>query len=98
RSYGDWSSDVCSSDLKKLREKAVWEKGKPVPADYHAWLKQNVAERQVAKEQPDPAARAKSARSLRASYTKPAISHASIGPSCAQIGRASCRERVESAG
>src|SRR4051812_31498076 len=67
----------------KLRAKAVWEGGKPVPENFHAWLKQNVAERQVAKEKPDAAAKAKSAKSLKASYTKPAISHGSIGPSCA---------------
>ena len=67
----------------KLRAKAVWEGGKPVPGNYHAWLKQNVAQREIAKEKPDAAAKAKSAKRLSASYTKPAISHGSIGPSCA---------------
>jgi CO/xanthine dehydrogenase Mo-binding subunit len=67
----------------KLRAKAVWEGGQPVPEDFHAWLTKNVAERQIAKEKPDPAAKAKSARTLKATYTKPAISHGSIGPSCA---------------
>src|SRR6185436_13611380 len=68
---------------KKLREKCAWEKGKPVPENYHAWLRQNVAERQIAKETPSPEAKAKGVKQLKASYTKPAISHGSIGPSCA---------------
>ena len=66
--------EVAIAAAKKLREKAVWEKGKPVPADYHAWLKQNVAERQVAKEQPDAAA--------RASATNPLPSFAQMLPEC----------------
>ncbi|HZQ71758.1 MAG TPA: molybdopterin cofactor-binding domain-containing protein [Burkholderiales bacterium] len=67
----------------KLRAAAVWERGKPVPEDYHAWLRQNVAQREIAKEQADAAAKARGVKRLSASYTKPAISHASIGPSCA---------------
>ncbi|HEY6822700.1 MAG TPA: molybdopterin cofactor-binding domain-containing protein [Burkholderiales bacterium] len=67
----------------KLRAKAVWEAGKAAPENYHAWLKQNVAQREIAREKPDAAAKAKSVKKLSASYTKPAISHGSIGPSCA---------------
>ena len=67
----------------RLRTKVVWEKGTPVPDDYHAWLRQHVAERQVCKETANPQAKATGAKTLRASYTKPAIAHASIGPSCA---------------
>jgi CO/xanthine dehydrogenase Mo-binding subunit len=75
--------EVAVSAAKKLRDKCVWEKGQAVPENYHAWLKQNVAERQVAKEAADAAAKAKGVKHLKASYTKPSISHGSIGPSCA---------------
>ena len=67
----------------KLRAKCTWEEGAPVPGDIHAWLKQHVAERHLAKEKSDPAAKARGTRQLRAAYTKPYIAHASIGPSCA---------------
>jgi len=67
----------------KLRAKCTWEAAPPVPADIHAWLKQHVAERNIAKEKADPAAKARGAKRVKASYTKPYIAHASIGPSCA---------------
>jgi CO/xanthine dehydrogenase Mo-binding subunit len=63
----------------RLRAKAQWEDA-PVPEDYFAWLRQNVAERSVIKEVRGEAG---GARTLKASYTKPFIAHASIGPSCA---------------
>ena len=75
--------EVAIAAAKRLREKSVWEKGAPVPEDYHAWLRQRVAEREVCKEVSNPQAKAAAAKTLRASYTKPAIAHASIGPSCA---------------
>src|SRR5439155_22034109 len=61
----------------KLRAKAQWEET-PVPEDYHAWLRQNVTERSIVKEsgsEPDSG--------IKASYSKPFIAHASIGPSFA---------------
>ena len=67
----------------KLRTKCTWDAAPAVPADIHAWLKQHVAERNIAKEKSDPAARARGAKRVKASYTKPYIAHASIGPSCA---------------
>ena len=68
---------------KQLRAGAQWENAPPVPEDFHAWMKAHVAERIVAKEQADPAAKARGAKRVRAAYTKPFVAHASIGPSCA---------------
>ncbi|HYG55638.1 MAG TPA: molybdopterin cofactor-binding domain-containing protein [Burkholderiales bacterium] len=62
--------------LKKV--KATWEYT-AVPDDMHAWLRGNVTERLVAKEVKGGG----SGKVLKASYTKPFIAHASIGPSCA---------------
>jgi len=67
----------------KLRAKCVWEQGAAVPDDIYGWLKNNVAERNISKELIDNAARARGVKQVRASYTKPYIAHASIGPSCA---------------
>jgi nicotinate dehydrogenase subunit B len=67
----------------KLRAKCTWEQAPRVPDDIHGWLKQHVAERIVSKEKADPAAAARGAKRIKASYTKPHIAHASIGPSCA---------------
>jgi CO/xanthine dehydrogenase Mo-binding subunit len=67
----------------KLRAKCVWEPGPSVPEDIHAWLKQHVAERNIAKEKSDQGAKARSVRRVQAAYSKPYIAHASIGPSCA---------------
>ena len=63
----------------KLRAKAVWEDS-PVPEDFHAWLKANLTERVITKE---ARSEVRGERTLKASYTKPFIAHASIGPSCA---------------
>ena len=68
---------------KKLRAKARWEAGPAVPEDFPAWLRSHVAEDLVSKEKTDPAAKARGVRRLQATYTKPLIAHASIGPSCA---------------
>jgi CO/xanthine dehydrogenase Mo-binding subunit len=67
----------------KLRAKCVWEGSAPVPDDIHAWLKAHAAQRVVSKELADPAAAARGVKRVEASYTKPYIAHASIGPSCA---------------
>src|SRR5688572_22274032 len=67
----------------KLRAKCVWEDAPRVPDDIHAWLKQHVAERNIAKEKADPAGKARGVKRVQAAYTKPYIAHASIGPSCA---------------
>jgi CO/xanthine dehydrogenase Mo-binding subunit len=68
---------------KKARAGASWEEGPRVPEDIHAWLKENVAEDHVAKEKVDAAAKARGAKRVQATYRKPYIAHASIGPSCA---------------
>jgi CO/xanthine dehydrogenase Mo-binding subunit len=67
----------------KLRVRCTWEPMPPVPDDIHGWLKQHVAERNVAKEKADAAAKARGIKRVQAAYTKPYIAHASIGPSCA---------------
>ena len=69
--------------MKKLRTRAKWAPGPDMPADYYAWLKAHVAQDIVSKEVADPAARAKGVKRVQASYRKPFIAHASIGPSCA---------------
>jgi len=68
---------------KKARASATWKEGSRVPEDIHAWLKAHVAEDHVAKESPDPAAKARGVKRVQATYRKPYIAHASIGPSCA---------------
>jgi nicotinate dehydrogenase subunit B len=67
----------------KLRAKCRWEGAAEVPGDTRAWLKSHVAERNIAKENADPAAKARGVKRVQASYSKPYIAHASIGPSCA---------------
>jgi nicotinate dehydrogenase subunit B len=67
----------------KLRAKSTWELRPAAPQDFHAWLKQHVAESNIAKEKADPAAKERGVKRVQASYTKPFIAHASIGPSCA---------------
>ncbi|MEA3195677.1 MAG: nicotinate dehydrogenase subunit [Betaproteobacteria bacterium] len=68
---------------KALRARAKWEAGPRAPDDWAGWLKAHVAQDIVSKEIVDEAARARGEKRLRASYSKPLIAHASIGPSCA---------------
>ncbi|MFL6564709.1 MAG: molybdopterin cofactor-binding domain-containing protein [Burkholderiales bacterium] len=71
--------ELAIAAAAKLRAKALW-KETPVPEDFHGWLRQNVTSRTILKEvqgNPPPG------KSIRASYSKPFIAHASIGPSCA---------------
>jgi len=67
----------------RLRDKSAWEFAPDAPADFHAWLKQHVAEHNIAREKLDAQAKARSVTRVQAAYTKPFIAHASIGPSCA---------------
>jgi len=69
--------------MKKLRAGATLEEGSSVPEDIHAWLKAHVAEDHVAKESLDAEAKARGVKRVQATYRKPYIAHASIGPSCA---------------
>jgi CO/xanthine dehydrogenase Mo-binding subunit len=71
--------ELAIAAAASLRAKAVWKES-PVPEDFHAWLRENVSTRTILKEvkgNPPPG------KSIRASYSKPFIAHASIGPSCA---------------
>ena len=71
--------ELAIAAAAKLRAKATWQES-PVPEDFHAWLRNNVTERMVLKE---IRGEGQEGKSLRASYSKPFIAHASIGPSCA---------------
>jgi CO/xanthine dehydrogenase Mo-binding subunit len=75
--------EVAIAAQRMLRQSARWEKLAALPQNIHAWLKQHAAEHRVISEKEDVAPRARTKRTLEASYTKPFISHASIGPSCA---------------
>jgi CO/xanthine dehydrogenase Mo-binding subunit len=66
-----------------LRAAASWKEASPLPKDIHAWLKENAADHRVISEKADAGAKSREARTLVASYSKPYLSHASIGPSCA---------------
>ena len=71
--------ELAIAAAAKLRAKAVWKES-PVPENFHGWLRQNVTSRTILKEiqgSPPPG------KSITASYSKPFIAHASIGPSCA---------------
>jgi CO/xanthine dehydrogenase Mo-binding subunit len=71
--------ELAIAAAAKLRAKAAWNET-PVPEDFHGWLRENVTQRSVLKEvkgSPPPG------KSVKASYSKPFIAHASIGPSCA---------------
>ena len=41
-----------------------------MPDDFHGWLKEHVSERHPAKEQSDPAAKARAKQTLKAEYRK----------------------------
>src|SRR5712671_4753908 len=76
--------DVAISAQRALRLAASWREIDPMPQDVHAWLKEHAAERRVISEKENVEAKSRDVKVvLQASYTKPYISHASIGPSCA---------------
>ncbi len=77
------SEPAAIAAAKKVAAGARWQDGPQWPADWAAWLKSHVAETQTAKESVDAAAKARGAKRVQASYAKPPIAHASIGPSCA---------------
>ncbi len=74
---------VAVAAQRILRDASTWEESAPLPGDIHGWLKQNAVDHRVISEKSDAAAKQRSSRTLEASYEKPYISHASIGPSCA---------------
>ncbi len=75
--------DVAISAQRALRLTASWRESDPPPRDVYAWLKEHAAEHRVISERENADAKSRAAKVLEASYTKPYISHASIGPSCA---------------
>jgi CO/xanthine dehydrogenase Mo-binding subunit len=75
--------EAAISAQRLLRSTAVWKESEPLPRDIRAWLKEAATEHRVISEKFDAAARSRETRTVTASYTKPYISHASIGPSCA---------------
>jgi CO/xanthine dehydrogenase Mo-binding subunit len=75
--------DVAISAQRALRLTASWREADPLPRDVHAWLKEHAAEHRVISGRENADAKSRAAKVLEASYAKPYISHASIGPSCA---------------
>src|SRR5882762_9209149 len=75
--------DVAISAQRALRLAASWKEIDPMPQDVHAWLKEHAAEHRVISEKENADVKSRGVTMLEASYTKPYISHASIGPSCA---------------
>lgn len=69
--------------LALLSKSARWEDGEELPDETNLpeWLKQQRAETKLIKELP-LAADAKPVRTLKRSYGRPYISHASLGPAC----------------
>src|SRR3989454_8546576 len=93
RLQGDWSSDVCSSDLEEqavrareaLKKAAVWKESASLPpagdALYEHMMALPVAGQTVTEK--TSAAAAPAVKRLEARYTRPYQAHGSIGPSCA---------------
>ena len=75
--------EVAISARRALLQTCNWEETKALPRDIHAWLREHAFEHGVISEKTDASAKSRTSRTLEASYTKPYISHASIGPSCA---------------
>jgi len=68
---------------RALREGASWEPAPALPENIHSWLESRASDHNVISEKSALGASVDAAKVLRATYTKPYISHASIGPSCA---------------
>jgi len=75
--------DAAIAAQRALRAAAVWKDAAPLPADIVAWLKEKAIDHRVISDKSDAGARGREARTVAASYSKPYVSHASIGPSCA---------------
>ncbi len=80
--------DVAISAQRALRLTASWREVDPLPRNVPAWLRERAIEHSVVSEKENADAKSRAVKALEASFTKPYISHASIGPSCAiaQIG------------
>jgi CO/xanthine dehydrogenase Mo-binding subunit len=75
--------EVAISAQRALRRTTSWKDADPLPLDVHAWLKEHAVEHRAISEKEDTEAQSRATKTLEASYTKPYISHAPIGPSCA---------------
>jgi CO/xanthine dehydrogenase Mo-binding subunit len=75
--------DTAISAQQALRRAALWSDGGSLPQDIHSWLKEHAVEHRVINQKEDATTRSRAANALEAVYSKPYISHASIGPSCA---------------
>ena len=75
--------DTAISAEQALRRAALWSDGGSLPQDIHSWLKEHAVEHRVINQKEDATTRSRAANALEAVYSKPYISHASIGPSCA---------------
>jgi CO/xanthine dehydrogenase Mo-binding subunit len=82
--------ELAIAAAAKLRAQSVWKQS-PVPEDFLGWLRANVTERSVLKELKGPTPEG---AAFKASYSKPFIAHASIGPSCALARLANGRLEV----
>jgi len=75
--------DAAIAAQRALRSAASWKEAAALPRDIHAWLKERAIDHRIISEKNDADAKSREAQTLAASYSKPYISHASIGPSCA---------------
>src|SRR5262245_7180283 len=75
--------DAAIAARQALLSGASWAEGPTLPPDIHAWLREAAIDHRVISEKSDARAKARQTRTFAASYAKPYISHASIGPSCA---------------
>ena len=75
--------EVAIAAQGALRKASEWDAAPPLPQDVHAWLRSHASDHQVISEKTDPDAKSRGVSTLEASYAKPYVSHASIGPSCA---------------
>ena len=75
--------DAAIAAQRALRSATSWKEAPALPQDIHAWLKERAIDHRTISEKNDADAKSREAHTLAASYSKPYISHASIGPSCA---------------
>jgi CO/xanthine dehydrogenase Mo-binding subunit len=75
--------EVAVAAQNALRKAGEWNAAPPLPQDIHSWLRSHASDHRIINEKTSPEAKSRAGRTLEASYTKPYLSHAPIGPSCA---------------
>jgi len=75
--------DATIAAMRALRQHSTWEEAPAGPTDIHPWLREHAVEHKAISEKADAAAAGRATRTFAASFAKPYISHAPIGPSCA---------------